>query len=80
MLRRPLRVHIVGAEKELVFLYLFREVSHLMGDTAEGESAAPVSLDLAFVVRSDQVPTASGKLVAMPGADSSSPSEPIVLG
>ncbi len=48
MLDRPLRVHIVGAEKELNFLDIFREVVFLLPQN--------VSLQLVFVVRQDMLP------------------------
>jgi hypothetical protein len=35
MLKRPLRVHIVGAEKEMNFLDLFKEVSYLLPEDLE---------------------------------------------
>ncbi|GAX15862.1 hypothetical protein FisN_2Lh410 [Fistulifera solaris] len=48
MLDRPLRIHIVGAEKELNFLDIFREVVFLLPHD--------VSLQLVFVVRQDMIP------------------------
>lgn len=51
MLSRPLRIHIVGAEKELNFLDLFKEVSFL--------AAPDFSVELVFVVRPDMVPQRS---------------------
>lgn len=48
MLQRPLRIHIVGAEKELNFLDLFREVSFLL--------PPDFMLELVFVVRGDMLP------------------------
>jgi len=51
MLKRPLRVHIVGAEKELGFLDLFKEVAFLL---SEGIGSCPI--ELVFVVRDDMLP------------------------
>ena len=48
MLQRPLRIHIVGTEKELIFLDLFRETTFLL--------PSDLSLELVFVVRSDMLP------------------------
>lgn len=48
MLERPLRIHIVGAEKELNFLDIFREVIFLL--------PPDLSLQLVFVVREDMLP------------------------
>lgn len=48
MLQRPLRIHIVGAEKELNFIDLFREVSFILPEN--------ISLELVFVVRHDMLP------------------------
>jgi hypothetical protein len=48
MLKRPLRVHIVGAEKEMNFLDLFREVSYLL--------PRDFALELVFIVREDMSP------------------------
>lgn len=48
MLKRPLRVHLVGCKKELKLLDLFKEVSYLMPSDA--------SLELVFVVRDDMLP------------------------
>lgn len=50
MLRRPLRIHVVGAEKEINFLDLFMEVIYLLPDD--------VSLEITFVVREDMLPGA----------------------
>jgi hypothetical protein len=50
MLQRPLRIHIVGAEKEIHFLDLFREVAFLLPND--------ISLELVFVVRHDMLPPA----------------------
>ena len=35
MLKRPLRIHVVGAEKEMNFLDLFKEVSFLLPEDIE---------------------------------------------
>ncbi|GKY95942.1 hypothetical protein MPSEU_000554800 [Mayamaea pseudoterrestris] len=48
MLKRPLRIHMVGAEKEMNFLDLFREVSYLLPQN--------VALELVFIVREDMLP------------------------
>ena len=48
MLRRPMRVHVVGVEKELNFLDLFQEVSFLL--------PSDIRLELVFVVRKDMLP------------------------
>jgi len=50
MLKRPLRIHIVGAEKEVNFLDLFREVAYL--------ALEDVPIELIFVVRQDMLPPA----------------------
>jgi hypothetical protein len=49
MLKRPLRVHIVGSEKELNFLDLFKEVAFLL--------PSDLALELVFVTRHDMLPT-----------------------
>jgi hypothetical protein len=48
MLKRPLRIHVVGAEKEINFLDLFQELSFLLPQD--------VHLELVFVVRDDMLP------------------------
>ena len=48
MLKRPLRIHIVGVEKEINFLDLFKEISFLL---PEG-----FRVELVFVVRDDMLP------------------------
>eukprot|EP00980_Cylindrotheca_fusiformis_P000564 scaffold146_cov107-Cylindrotheca_fusiformis.AAC.3 len=53
MLKRPLRVHVVGAEKELNFLDLFKEVSFLL--------PVDLALELVFVVRQDMLPPSCHK-------------------
>jgi len=50
MLNRPLRIHIVGAEKEINFLDLFKEVSFLLPDDFR--------VELVLVVRDDMLPPA----------------------
>lgn len=54
MMQRPLRIHVVGAEKELNFLDLFKEVVFLLPQD--------VSLDLSFVVRKDMIPESAEEL------------------
>jgi len=49
MLRRPLRIHVVGAEKEINFLDLFQEVTFLLPED--------LTLELVFIVREDMLPT-----------------------
>lgn len=51
MLRRPLRIHVVGVEKEMNFIDLFREVGYLLPDD--------YSAELVFVVRKDMLPPKS---------------------
>lgn len=51
MLNRPLRVHIVGAEKEMNFLDLFQEVAFLL--------PSDFPIELVFVVRPDMLPAAA---------------------
>jgi len=48
MLHRPLVVHVVGIEKELSFLHLFRELSFLLPATFQ--------IQLVFIIRSDMLP------------------------
>jgi hypothetical protein len=48
MLKRPLRIHVVGVEKELKLLDLFKEVAYLM--------PSDFSLELVFIVRDDMLP------------------------
>jgi len=50
MLNRPLRIHIVGVEKEINFLDLFKEVSFLLPQDFR--------VELVFVVRDDMLPPA----------------------
>jgi hypothetical protein len=54
ILKRPLRIHIVGAEKELFFLDMFQETSYLLG--AADKSSSTIQLELVVVVRTDMVP------------------------
>jgi len=49
MLRRPMRMHVVGIEKELNFLDMFQEVGFLLPDE--------IQLELVFVVRKDMLPS-----------------------
>lgn len=56
MLDRPLRIDIVGAEKELNFLDLFQEVVFLLsGQIEEGSLSSPL-LEFVFVIRNDMLP------------------------
>lgn len=55
MLDKPLRIDIVGAEKELNFLDLFQEVAFLLADQVPAGTASPF-LELVFVVRKDMLP------------------------
>jgi hypothetical protein len=48
MLKRPLRVHIVGAEKEINFLDIFKEVAYMLPED--------FSIELVFIVRQDMLP------------------------
>lgn len=48
ILKRPLRIHIVGTEKEVNFVDLFKEVSFLLPQD--------FTLELVFVVRHDMLP------------------------
>lgn len=50
MLNRPLRIHIVGVEKEINFLDLFKEVSFLLPEDFR--------VELVFIVRDDVLPPA----------------------
>ena len=54
MLKRPLRIHLVGVEKELNFVDLFKEVSFLLPDDFR--------VELVLVVRDDMLPPASAIL------------------
>uniref|UniRef100_A0A7S4AIQ1 Mitochondrial splicing suppressor 51-like C-terminal domain-containing protein n=1 Tax=Pseudo-nitzschia australis TaxID=44445 RepID=A0A7S4AIQ1_9STRA len=49
MLRRPLRIHVVGTEKELNFLDLFQELGFLLPED--------LKIELIFVAREDMLPT-----------------------
>ena len=48
ILERPLRVHVVGIEKELNFVDLFREVGYLLPEETH--------LDMTWIVREDMLP------------------------
>jgi len=48
MLRRHMRVHVVGVEKEMNFLDLFKEVGYLLPED--------LNVELTFVVRKDMLP------------------------
>lgn len=50
MMERPLRVHVVGIEKELNFVDLFREVGYLL------PSKSAIHLDMHWIVREDMFP------------------------
>jgi hypothetical protein len=51
MLKRPLRIHVVGVEKELNFLDIFREVCYLLPEK--------LPVELTFVIRRDMLPPKS---------------------
>ena len=51
MLKRPLRIHVVGVEKEMNFLDIFREVGNLLPED--------LLVELTFVVRRDMLPPKS---------------------
>ena len=56
MMNRPLRIDIVGAEKELNFMGLFQELAFLLaGQISDNEASSPL-LELVFVVRKDMLP------------------------
>lgn len=55
MMEKPLRIDIVGAEKELNFLDLFQEVAFLLADQVSTDASSPL-LELVFVVRKDMLP------------------------
>lgn len=48
MLKRPMRVHVVGVEKELNFLDLFKEVGYLL--------PSHLQIELVFIIREDMQP------------------------
>ena len=48
MLKRPLRIHVVGTEKELNFLDLFSELGYLLPEDLQ--------VELVFVAREDMIP------------------------
>lgn len=48
ILKRPLRIHIVGAEKELNFLDLWKETVYLLPED--------IALELVFITRDDMLP------------------------
>lgn len=54
MLKRPLRIHLVGAEKELHMLDLFQEIGFLLPGDLKAE--------IVFVVRKDMLPPAQQTL------------------
>jgi len=49
MLERPLRIHVVGIEKELNFVDLFREVGYLLPKES-------IQIDMTWIVREDMLP------------------------
>jgi hypothetical protein len=49
MLTRPLRLHVVGVEKEMNFMDLFQEVGYLLPEDLQ--------VELVFVVRQDMLPS-----------------------
>jgi hypothetical protein len=49
MLERPMRVHVVGIEKELNFVDLFREVGYLLPKDN-------IKIDMTWIVREDMLP------------------------
>lgn len=49
ILERPLRVHVVGIEKELNFIDLFREVGQLLPEES-------IQIDMTWIVREDMLP------------------------
>ncbi|KAL9191343.1 hypothetical protein ACHAXT_001049 [Thalassiosira profunda] len=53
MLERPLRIHLVGVEKELNFVDLFKELAFLLPEK--------VCVDMTWVVREDMFPESSDK-------------------
>jgi hypothetical protein len=54
-LKRRLRVHVVGSEKEINFVDIFREVSYLL----DNRTIQPFGFELVFVVRDDMIPASS---------------------
>jgi len=52
--KRALRIHVVGAEKELNFLDLFKEIGFLLPN--DGGKSFP-AVELVFIVREDMLPT-----------------------
>lgn len=59
MLEKPLRIDVVGAEKELHFLDLFQELAFLLGNQVADETTKVYQgplLELVFVVRQDMLP------------------------
>lgn len=48
MLKRPLRLHVVGIEKELNMLDIFKEIGYLLPED--------IKLELVFIVRKDMLP------------------------
>ena len=53
MLERPLRIHVVGIEKELNFVDLFKEVGYLFPEK--------VVIDMTWIVREDMFPESSNE-------------------
>mmetsp|Transcript_11464 Transcript_11464/g.16356 ORF Transcript_11464/g.16356 Transcript_11464/m.16356 type:complete len:208 (+) Transcript_11464:703-1326(+) len=59
MLNRPLRLHIVGAEKEINFIDMFKEVSFL--------APSDVKFELVFIIREDMLPPQCNKSLRVDG-------------
>ena len=71
MEHRPLRIHIVGVEKELNFLDLYKELAYLL----------PVDfhVELVFCIRPDMIPTSlAAERTDHPASSSSSSSSPLL--
>ena len=60
ILQRPLRIHIVGSEKEINFLDLFKEIEYLLMDH---DTNIPYGIELVFVVRQDMIPSSSSSVL-----------------
>lgn len=50
MLNRSLRIHVVGIEKEMNFIDLFKEIGYLLPQT--------LTVEMVFIVREDMIPEA----------------------
>ena len=64
MLNRPLRIHVVGVEKEINFLDIFKEIVFLLPDGFR--------VELIFVVRDDMLPSCLRSLPDLCGRDGKS--------